>query len=286
MAIKSISDLLIEANTIKDAIIPGENTATRVGGTLVDMIDSQFQAMPPKPEIDINNHAVNPLSVYFLENGFSFDTGNPEIFLFRWKGKTRVPAGIYRMKTAGWKHPATVDSAIKWQGWKFFNGAQTLYGAATTNTRVTEWAVPSTIKPYERYNLSTFNKYMFFEEIDTSVPSINAFDVNVLVNSDYKLNDKVSAANPNYKFKISGSAKRLNQANGVGFQKVVSYRLALAVDNPYATQTNGLCPKIFGPMSDEFHVIWNKSIALNSDNVWLTFGNHNRLSRVVRPGKF
>lgn len=40
MAVKTIADLLVDANVIKNATIPGENTATRVGDNLVDIIDS------------------------------------------------------------------------------------------------------------------------------------------------------------------------------------------------------------------------------------------------------
>lgn len=259
MAVKSIADLIAEANLIKNAIIPNENTALRVGGTLLDMVDSQFQTILPQPHAEFYQ-ATNEMKVYFMDSGFDFSkAANPEIFLFRYKGRQRKGSSVtvIRKIKAGWKHPATVDSAIKWQGWKFFNGEQSLYGGAITNTRITEWAVPSTIKPYDRVTLTGFNKYMFMSEIDTTGPTLLSFDSNVL--GDYNLNDKINTLNSDYVFKLSGTAKRIKTPSAKGFQKVVTYCFALAVDNPNATKLNGLCPKIFSAFSNPMHIIWNRT---------------------------
>lgn len=289
MSVKSITDLLTEANTIKNATVPGENTANRVGGTLVDMIDSQFQILPPTPQIEYD-YSTSELRVFFLENGFDFTTGNPEIFLFRYKAKKRKISLIYgnKLLQSGWKHPATVNAATKWSGWKFFNGSQSLYDGSVVNTRITEWAVPSTVKPYQRTVLTGFNKYMFINEIDTSTSSVVQYDSNILSGAaSYQINNKINSSNSNLVFKLGGTKTRINTPFPVVFQKINTYCFALAIDNPYATKTNNLCPKIFSQFSEPINAIWevNAGTAYGKDIVMLK-NVDNRLGRVVRNAKF
>lgn len=283
MAVKSITDLLIEANLIKNATIPSENTALRVGGTLVDMIDSQFQGMPPTPQVEYD-FATAEMRIYFLENGFDFTTGNPEIFLFRWKGKTnkkRLGFAVRKVHS-GWKHPATVNASTKWAGWKFFNGNQFLYGGAVTNTRITEWSVPSTIKPYDRTVLTGFNRFMFFTEVDHNTNTLTNYDVNILGGGDYLLNDKTSQSFSNLFFKLSGPKRSLKTGKPFWpFPKVTTYAFALAIDNPYATKTNGLCPKIFSQLSAPMSAVWTKNGSMSYNDVVMVAGNNNRLARAV-----
>jgi hypothetical protein len=37
---------------------------------------------------------------------------------------------------------------------------------------------------------------------------------------------------------------------------VIKFAFALGIDNPSATKTNGLCPKIFGPFSEPIYSVW------------------------------
>ena len=133
----------------------------------------------PTPIIGITGLTTD-LVVHFLDQGFDFTTGNPELFLFRWRNNskkkiTAVPDNIKKRNTSRWVHPTTDDADVKWDGWKFFNGRQkTPYNGIVTG-RITEFEVPSTIKPYERF-LVNFNKYMFWYSFDGSNET---YDVNV-----------------------------------------------------------------------------------------------------------
>lgn len=293
MAIQTIAQLLVEANTIKNATIPGENTATRVGDNLVDIIDtfasittSPAVANIPKPILSAIGGS-SDLYVHFTDTGFDFTQNNPEIFLFRYRNN-RNKAGIsvggtVKKLKARYVHPVTVNALTKWAGWKFFSGETKDRDGAVINTRITEWAIPSTILPYQKFILTGFNKYMFWNVLNGG--TITAQDVNIFqggLGNKFGLTSRVEQSNPAIVCNLSGNNRRLNDTDLFG--KVVNYAFAVAVDNPNATQTNGLCPKIFGPLSDPIFSIleYDKTNGWSVD-VELVVQNNNTWSRAARP---
>lgn len=285
MAVKTIADLLVDANVIKNATVPGENTATRVGSNLVDVIDSfgLGGASLPQPIVSYDN-INDKLEVHFADTGFDFTQHNPEIFLFRYRNIRRkkgltVPAT--KKKFPKYVHPITVNANTKWAGWKFFAGTQKDRDGNPVNTRITEWTVPSTIKPYERFELTGFNKYMYWNIIDGGV--ITSQDVNIFAVDSFTTKNRVDGTK---KCNLSGSRRQLSETDL--FPKTTNYAFALAIDNPLANQTNDLCPKIFGPFSDPLFAIWELDISGSPPydkaiDVIMVPQNNNTWFRAARP---
>lgn len=229
----------------------------------------------PIPIVSLTSNT-NSIGIKFSDYGFDFTQNNPEIFLFRWRNKrrTKIPnsGGLKRIKPSGWVHPTTDGADLKWDGWKFFNGEQKfnkMYGYAGTITgRVTEWAIPPTIKPYEEFQIN-FNRYMFWNVFAEDGSSIN-FDVNVFDGSYGIFEPTVHASNNNF-ISIGGS-KNLRG-------NIVKYSLAVGIDNPNATKTNGLCPKIFGAFSEPFYSIIKKEGSYT--DIMLVKYNHKNHTHVV-----
>jgi hypothetical protein len=238
----------------------------------------------PVPIICLTSNT-NSIGVKFSDYGFDFTQNNPEIFLFRWrnkrKSKKEISLGVFekRVRPSKWVHPTTDGADLKWEGWKFFNGDQKYYkpvfGYTYTGTitgRVTEWAIPSTIKPYEEFQID-FNRYMFWNVFADDGSSIN-FDVNVFDGSYGTFSPTSHGSGGNY-IAIGGS----RQLKG----NIVKYSLAVGVDNPDATKTNGLCPKIFGAFSEPFYSIIEKNGGIPNPyyNIMLVKYNHKNHTHVV-----
>ncbi len=189
----------------------------------------------------------NGLAIQFSDTQFISASNNPELFLFRWKkGRYSYRENISdprgkRKKNPKWVHPTTQGSETKWAGWKFFNGKQWHYPNGIELTgRTTEWAIPQTIIPYEIFGID-FNKYMFWNFRTSGL--LQSWDQNVFPSGDFS---------PTI-HQVSPDTIR------IGMQKpqsnIIKYSLAVAIDNPDATQSNGLCPKIFGPLSEPFYTV-------------------------------
>lgn len=111
----------------------------------------------------------NELKVHFDANagGFDFTKGNPEIFLFRYRNNRKSTRRdednniIKRIKSSKFVHPSTDGAETKWAGWKFFSGKQYDNDGTEISGRITEWSIPSTIKPYQRFTLN-FVKQIFW----------------------------------------------------------------------------------------------------------------------------
>lgn len=287
MAILPTDQLLIEANLIKNATIAGENTALRVGGTLVDMIDSQL-VLPPAPIMSW--YKSTGLTAHFADSGYDFAVGNPELFLFRYRGKRRsrvidllTSLPVARKKKARYVHPTTIDSVTKWAGWKFFAGEQRLRDSVIVNTRTTEWTLPGTIKPYEKFALSGFNEYMFWTELDnTAAPAytVTQHDTNIFSGANYSLMSRINSSNATLLQNLAGTNRRMAKDNLFG--KVTSYAFAVGIDNPNATKANGLCPKIFGAMSDPiFSILHSVDGSTNPTEVYMVNQVNSRYYRPV-----
>lgn len=236
----------------------------------------------PVPMISLTSNT-NSIGVKFSDYGFDFTQNNPEIFLFRWrnKRKSQIKDGLgtvigKRIRPSGWVHPSTDGSDIKWEGWKFFNGEHKYikpHGYTGTITgRVTEWSIPSTIKPYEEFAID-FNRYMFWSVFANDGSSIN-FDTNVFDGS-YGTFSPISHNDGTNTIYLGG----LRGIRG----NVVKYSLAVGVDNPDATKTNGLCPKIFGAFSEPFYSIIENNMGLPNPyyNIMLVKYNHKNHTHVV-----
>ena len=190
------------------------------------------------------------LAIQFPDTGFDFTSNNPELFLFRWKRGNHTyrtnkndPRGR-RKKYAKWVHPTTENSDVKWAGWKFFNGKQFNEGYELTG-RTTEWSIPSTIIPYEVFGIN-FNKYLFWNLVSNG--SLSQYDTNVWSSLVFTPEDHLVGVD-----KIGIGMNLRN--NGRPKANIQKFSLAVAVDNPNATKSNGLCPKIFGPMSEPFYTV-------------------------------
>lgn len=215
------------------------------------------------------------IAIQFPDTGFDFTSNNPELFLFRYKRgnkSTRTnsfdPRGK-RKRYGRWVHPTTEGSEVKWAGWKFFNGKQYYEGASYELTgRTTEWVIPSTIIPYQIFGIE-FNRYMFWSR--RSSGSLVEYDTNVWSSGSF-LPDIHSSGSSIIKIGMTVNNLRDDPAN------IQKFALAVAVDNPEATKTNGLCPKIFGPLSEPFYSVVEK----NYDDLGLIKGNHKRHTRVIK----
>jgi hypothetical protein len=212
----------------------------------------------PQPIIGVNG-ASDDISYYFRDEGFDFTSGNPELFLFRWSNthkKKNVLLDEYYKKHSGWVHPVTQDATTKWNGWKYFSGNQlcdTVSGSTIIN-RITEFTVPSNTVPYSG-NTIHVNRYMFWtlysDELGDTT-KIKRIDENFFTSEfeySFSPTNKVYTSDFTYSISLSGNHKLTRDNN----RNIVKYCLALAIDNPIATKTNGLCPKIFGPMSEPFY---------------------------------
>ena len=226
-----------------------------------------------------------------MDNGYNSTVGNPELFLFRYRSSRRYKKNAlsdWTRKRPRYSHPATVDASIKWAGWKFFAGNQSLRDNTLINSRVTEWALPA-LTPYERFELTGFNKYMFWQEISITTNSVINYDTNIfLAGNQYKLSTNQNQLDPNLYITLSGNKQTLVRGGTQGYPKAVKYAFAVGIDNPNATKTNGLCPKIFGPMSEPVHAVWatNNNPDPYRSYVMLVNEGNSRLTRQVREGKF
>ncbi len=201
----------------------------------------------PEPQIHIIGYPINQLNVKFSDTSFLTEENNAELFLFRWRNNHRTkvnnPITRRRRKKSKWFHPSTSSADTKWQGWKFFNGKQYDTNGFEITGRTTEWALPTNLLPYQLHSIN-FNEYLFWNIEDKNTNVITA-DTNVFSVDSFSptLHDTT-----NYKINIGGSNRSRN-AN------IIKYSLAIAIDNPEANKTNGLCPKIFGPFSEPFYTI-------------------------------
>jgi hypothetical protein len=247
----NIGKLIFGVNTSGDATLTNVNGVTSVigggGGTGIQI---------PQPIVLFTGvtgqYIKNGLSIQLPDTEFISSSINPELFLFRWKrGKysTRSnsvdPRGK-RKKNSKWVHPTTEGSETKWAGWKFFNGKQWHNPTNTELTgRTTEWEIPLTINPYEIFGID-FNKYMFWNFRSSGI--LQSWDENIFSSGVFSPTIHQVSAD---KIKI-GMQKPVSN--------IIKYSLAVAIDNPEATKTNGLCPKIFGPLSEPFYTVVFKDI--------------------------
>jgi hypothetical protein len=224
-------------NSTEIALTDHNGNTTIIGGG-----GSGFQI--PQPIISITGGTNDGISVQFADTGYDFSLNNPELFLFRWRNNHRTKQNERkRNKKSKWVHPSTEGCEVKWQGWKFFNGIQTL-GPFTISGRTTEWEISPTIKPYERMGIN-FNKYMFWNIYDLNILDYLQYDVNVFgFDSFLPTNHQTT----DYTINIGGTRGKSNS-------NIIKYALAVAIDNPNATKQNGQCPKIFGPLSESFYSV-------------------------------
>jgi hypothetical protein len=219
------------------------------------------------------------VAIQFPDTGFDFTSNNPELFLFRWKrGKLSTRTNNFdlrgdRKKYGKWVHPTTQGSETKWEGWKFFNGKQYFNGASYELTgRTTEWSIPSTILPYQIFGID-FNRYMFWSRRFSG--SLLEYDTNVWSSGDFTPTQHSSGSS------VIGLGMTVNNRNEYAANKQ-KFALAVAVDNPNATKSNGLCPKIFGPLSEPFYSVVVQPDGLTYSEIGLIKGNHKRHTRVIR----
>lgn len=224
----------------------------------------------PQPIISITGSNANGIAIQLPDTGLDLTQGNPEIFLFRWRNSHRTKFGTRRRKKESkWVHPSTDGANVKWQGWKFFGGGQVNASSNIITGRTTEWQIPSGTTPYQKFGID-FNKYIFWG-ITNKITGGTTTDVNVW---SYDIFLPTNHSTPEYVINIGGS-KRTRSAN------IIKYSFAVAIDNPEATKTNGLCPKIFGPLSEPIYSIINAS-GVNYNDVILVKGNHLNHKHVVK----
>jgi hypothetical protein len=239
----NIGKLVFGFNTSEQACITDNLGNTSViggggGGTGIQI---------PTPMIGITGSNYD-LVVHFLDQGFDFTQGNPELFLFRWKKSSRKKVGgVRKKKPSGWVHPSTDGANVKWQGWKFFGGGQvSAFNNIGVTGRTTEFEIPSTIKPYERFSVN-FNKYMFwYTNLSGTLYDINVFPLGSFDPTNHQDGE--------------AEIRLTNTKDDVGYGKlgnIQKYCLAVGVDNPAATKTNGLSPKIFGDLSEPFYSVYD-----------------------------
>jgi hypothetical protein len=266
MANKTDQELILEASVIRNETQNKANTAIRVGNMFLDLIGSKANKnlIIPTPIISIDKSQINnnqQLRVSFNDSDFDFSKGNPEIFLMRYKNSGRKiiktilnPIGERRQYKAKFVHPTTEGSDMKWNGWKFFNGKQSIFRGVwniPVTGRVTEWTIPLNILPYQQF-IVPFNIYMFWTQQDF-INNTAQYDQNFFTNfAEYSTTDPVSIIDPNLFVRIGNSQRSRDRPT---YSKTQKYALVVAVDNPLATKTNGLCPKIFGPLSEEFYSV-------------------------------
>lgn len=268
MAQKTTAQLTLEAQQIRNETEIGANTAVRIGDMLLDIVDSKANngGAIAAPIVtfgtSVNNGSIN---IQFADTSFLAEAVNPEIFLFRWrknrKAKYNNKLGdiLRRTKYARFVHPTDKNAGTRWQGWRWFNGNQlwskigSALGTQVLQNRQTEWAIPPTLAPMEKFSIN-FNIYMFFQEVDDSDTYLARYDVNLFNGVDYTLTNPRSADNSDLRVSLGGSASK-RQFTTQKYGKTQKYCLAVAVDNPAATKTNGLCPKIFSNYSEIFYTI-------------------------------
>jgi hypothetical protein len=289
MAQKTDIQLRQEAYVIRNENARRANTAMRVGDMLLDIIDNKVNveetsATIPIPIIFIERpvEAGNGLHISYRDTGFDFSTTqNPKLFLFKWK-ETRKTRKKQVTKTIlqGWKHPVDMDWEANWQGWKFFGGKQSC-PVATENVllRRTEWDVDANLKPMQK-QLIDFNKYYGWREKDSTEGVVYRFDENVFNDPIFSLSDPVSGQK-----KIALTGKR-SASNHLHYQKIQKFAFAFAVDNPKATKTNGLCPVIFGAMSEPIYQVLKVVGTSNPSDVIMTHISQNQKANVRRKNGF
>jgi hypothetical protein len=289
MAQKTDAELTLEAQQIRNETNIGANTAVRVGEMMLDLIDSKTNTanggsgvVIPAPIIDINGNGTSGvINISFANSTFDFSTGNPEIFLMRYKNTRRkmyyVNAEKVRVRRAsGYVHPTTFDASVKWQGWKFFNGTHSWIG--TTNAfenRVTEWSIPVLI-PYQTFQI-TMNPYLFWNFKNMDNNQLLGYDENFFHASSWYTTSNL-ADDANYKASVGGNKK--NKLAFMKWHKSQEFALVVAIDNPAATKTNNLCPKIFGEMSQPFTSMLVKNNASIISNVVLKLKRENKKSKI------
>jgi len=276
MGQKTDAELRASAIQIRNETQTNQNTALRVGEMLADFADSKANAfygsgIIPVPIIAFKQGGASvenpPLEVHFGGTSFDFTKHNPELFLFRYRKSHRkkiIPTLInagHKIIRSGWTHPTTMGNGTKWQGWKFFCGGQNYFNHEFPATphpienRVTEWAVPATIKPFQKLQID-FNRFMFWI---TNTASLDGASIAINPDADisyvrvvrlFTIDNPVNVYNGLQFIRIAGSKLKKNIPR---FSKSQKFALALAIDNPLATKTNGLCPKIFGELSEPFY---------------------------------
>lgn len=270
MAQKTYAELIAEATLIRDETANNANTATRVGSTLIDMIDfGSISQSIPIPLIGIQGSGQGQIEISFGATDFDFTKGNPELFLMRYRNtrkKMKFVNGVrvWRYNKAGYIHPSDATANTKWQGWKFFGGSQKIriLGELFETPRTTEF--PITISTnYDKMNIS-LNRFMFWS-LKNYNNDIVTSDTNVFVNNAItKINNNPNN-NPNLKVSIGGT--RHQHSGALNYAKLQEFALCVAVDNPFATKTNGLCPKILGQISQPFCTIFEFDSGANANNV-------------------
>ena len=255
MAQKTTAELTQEAQQIRNETKIGANTAVRVGDMLIDIIDSKVNTIPA-PIVSIQKADQNYISVQFRDTNFLVGAINPELFLFRWRNKRHskyLRAGnvIRRVKAAGWVHPTDyVNGYAKYQGWKYFCGSQKAKFNQDAENRQTEWAIPNVWIPMDKFTIAV-NRFMHFTETNQITGAV-AYDANFFTTNHYLHNSSQNTSNANLYISLGGN-QRAKYFLNPKWGKNKKYCLAVAVDNPEATKTNGLCPKIFGLMSEPFY---------------------------------
>lgn len=269
MANKTDQELILEASVIRNETQNKANTAIRVGNMFLDLIGSKANKnlIIPTPIITIDKTfgQLQQLRVSFAGSDFDFTKGNPEIFLMRYKNSGRkkvktisIPTGERKFYFSKFVHPTTEGSNIKWNGWKFFNGKQSIHRFSTgvnlpVTGRVTEWSIPSNVLPHQQF-IVPFNRYMFWTQENLGTGLIS-YDQNFFTDPlylEYTTTNPVSIYDPSQYIRIGNSQQNKDHPT---YSKTQKYALVVAVDNPLATKTNGLCPKIFGPLSEEFYSV-------------------------------
>ena len=259
MAQKTYAELIAEAELIRDETATNANTATRVGSTLIDMIDfGSISQSIPIPLIGIQGNGTSGiLEISFGATDFDFTKGNPEIFLMRYRNtrkKMKFVNGVrvWRYNKAGYIHPSDATASSKWQGWKFFGGSQKIriLGELFETPRTTEF--PITIATnYDIMNIS-LNRFMFWSLKDYANDIVTS-DVNIFPGELISRTNNVPSNDINLKVSIGGFR---HQKTGLAlYTKLQEFALCVAVDNPFATKTNGMCPKILGQISQPFNSI-------------------------------
>lgn len=233
----------------------------------------------PTPIVSITGET--QVFVQFPDTGLDFSSVNPELFLFRWRNNhVTKHNGVKRRRTSKWVHPTTSDAATKWAGWKFFGGNQYWVkgspGSVTVGSitgRTTEWTIPPTLKPYEKVSIN-FNKYMFWNQFDTSNLTLE-YDQNFFSGFTYTPTNHV---NNDYVITLGGNRQSIGRNR---YSNSVMFCFALGIDNPNATKTNGLCPKIFGSFSEPFYSIL-KDVGNSYNDVILVKDMKSRHKHIIK----
>ncbi len=223
----------------------------------------------PTPIITVRNigYVTNPtfriseIHAHYLPCNETFLNHNPEYFLFRWKGKAN------KGRKRGFKHPSHMNG-IKYVGSAWFAGKHDFAGdldqggtapggtpdvpvSGVPVNRITEWAFNAN-GAYKKTNLIGLDPQMYVINIDADGFGFR-FPMTLIGGDGYEVQQGI-------RFLGQKKQNRNNSyinANGVrqGFNrklKVLPFKLAIAIDNPEYTPTNGKCPKIFGQMSETF----------------------------------